>query len=498
MNGPVLGIDVGTTGVRAAVVDAMGRIVAQATEPSPPDTRVNGRAEADPESWWAAACTVIGRIALRTRLDDIAGIGVVGQAPTAVLVDANARPVRPAILWLDVRADEEARTLESRLGHGRAEAIGGNRNHAYFLGPKLAWLGAHEPRSLEAAALIVPSHVFVVLQLTGEAACDPSVGMLCAPLFDAHSQDWSAEGARAVGVDTRKLPRIAAAHAIVGHVTRQASQVTGLRQGTPVVAGGGDFAAAALGAGVVDEGQVGLMLGTAGNLLIPRAAPRFDSRLIQSHHVGVDRWLALGGTLCGGALEWFREACASGASWETLEDELSRVGEPTDDLIVLPYFQGERTPIWNEKARAVIFGASLAHGRADLYRALIEGIALGFKHAARVAEEGGVRLVEVIATNGAGRSGALRQTLCDALGVPLAWIDDAAGTTRGAAALAAIGTGVVSGSAALRVWFEGVLRVKHHPDPRSVARLESIFARRLSLYHALQGEFSREPRSPSS
>lgn len=494
MTRTVLGIDVGTTGVRAALVTDAGRTVAEDSEPCPPDTHVSGRAEADPEAWWVAIRTVLGRIGSRTSLTDIVGIGVVGQAPTAVLVDANARPVRPAILWLDVRADAEARDLESRLGPGVTEAIGGNRSHAYFLGPKLAWLRRHEPSALEAAALIMPSHAFVVLRLTGEAVCDASTGMLCTPLFDARAQAWSARGSEAVGVDVGKLPRIAPARAVVGYVTPEAGRHLGLREGTPVVAGGGDFAAAALGSGVTEEGQVGLMLGTAGNLLIPMAAPHFDTRLIQSHHVGVERWLALGGTLCGAALEWFRETCASGASWQTLEAELAGQGEPTSDLMVLPYFQGERTPIWNAKARAVIFGADLTHTRPALYRALMEGIALGFKHAARIAEEGGIRLSEVVATNGAGRSGVLRQTLCDALGAPLTWADDAGGTVRGAAALAALGTGLATDVEALRPWFqrlEGAASVRHVPHPRSQARLEKLFARRLSLYAALEGEFAR-------
>ncbi len=501
MNRAWLGIDVGTTGVRAAVVTEAGRTVAEAAEPCPPDTRVSGRAEADPEAWWVAIRSVLRRIGSRAPLRDIEGIGVVGQAPTAVLVDANARPVRPAILWLDVRAEAEARAIESRLGPGVAEAIGGNRSHAYFLGPKLAWLRTHEPRALDGAALIVPSHTFIVLRLTGEAACDASTAMLCTPLFDAHVRDWSALGAKAVGVDPAKLPRIAPAHAVVGHVTREAGELVGLREGTPVVAGGGDFAAAALGSGVIEEGQVGLMLGTAGNLLIPMAAPHFDTRLIQSHHVGVERWLALGGTLCGAALEWFRETCASGADWEILESEVARLDDPASDLMVLPYFQGERTPIWNAKARAVIYGADLTHGRAHLYRALMEGIALGFKHAARVAEEGGIRLGEVVATNGAGRSGVLRQILCDALGAPLAWADDAGGTVRGAAALAALGTGLVSDGAPLRSWFqrsEGAALVRHVPQPRSQARLERLFARRLSLYDALKSEFAHEPTAGGS
>jgi xylulokinase len=493
MTRTLLGIDVGTTGVRAALVDDTGRTLADATQSCPPDLSVSGRAEADPEAWWAAVRTVIGRIGSQASLADVAGIGVAGQAPTAVLVDANARAVRPAILWLDVRASVEARAVESRLGPGVAEGIGGNRVHPYFLGPKLAWLAAHEPQTLERAALIVPSHAFVVLRLTGEVACDASVAMLCAPLFDAAARNWSVAGARAVGVDPTKLPRLAAAHDVVGRVTRVAAQWLGLREGTPVVNGGGDFAAAALGSGILEEGQLGLMLGTAGNLLVPMVAPHFDTRLIQSHHVGVDRWLALGGTLCGAALEWFRKTCASDASWETLEEEVSRLDEPSDDLMVLPYFQGERTPIWNEKARAVIFGADLTHGRAHLYRALMEGIALGFKQCARVAEDTGVRPAEVVATNGAGRSRFLRQALCDALGVPLTWADDAGGTVRGAAALAALGTGVVADTASLRGWSQGgahVLPVRHVPDPRLQARFDRLLTRRVSLYGALEPHFS--------
>jgi xylulokinase len=501
MNRALLGIDVGTTGVRAAVVTEGGRTLAEASEPCPPDTRVSGRAEADPEAWWVAIRAVLGRIGSRTPLSDIEGIGVVGQAPTAILVDANARPVRPAILWLDARAGAEAKAIEARLGPRVTEAIGGNRSHAYFLGPKLAWLRTHEPRALEGAALVVPSHTFIVLRLTGEAACDVSTAMLCTPLFDAHARDWSARGAKAVGIDLAKLPRIAPAHAVVGRVTREVGALVGLREGTPVVAGGGDFAAAALGSGVIEEGQVGLMLGTAGNLLIPMASPHFDTRLIQSHHVGVERWLALGGTLCGAALEWFRETCASGVDWETLESEVARLDDPASDLIVLPYFQGERTPIWNANARAVIFGADLTHGRAHLYRALLEGIALGFKHAARVAEEGSIRLGEVVATNGAGRSAVLRQILCDALGAPLSWADDVGGTVRGAAALAALGTGVVPDAARLRSWFrpsEAAAPARHVPQPRSQERLERLFARRLSLYDALQSEFARDPSERSS
>ena len=189
--GQLLGIDIGTTGVRGAVIDAHGGIVAEANETCAPDAGAPGIVEADAEAWWNAARTVIRRLAQKATLAPIDGIGVTGQAPTAVLVDAHGRPVRRAILWLDVRADAEARALDHALGAGRAEAIGGNRMHAYYLGPKLAWLRAHEPEALDRAALVLQSHAFIAMRLTGEAACDPSTDMLCAPLFDARTRAWS-------------------------------------------------------------------------------------------------------------------------------------------------------------------------------------------------------------------------------------------------------------------------------------------------------------------
>ena len=413
-------------------------------------------------------------------------MAVTGQAPTAVLVDGAGRPLRPAILWLDVRADAAARALEETLGPGRAEALGGNRMHAYYLGPKLAWLRAHEPEALDRAALVLQSHAFVALRLTGEAACDPSTAMLCSPLFDAHAGRWSDEAARAVGIPARVLPRIVRAHDVLGSVTREASAATGLRTGTPVVAGGGDFAASALGAGVVDEGQACLMLGTAGNLLMPTDAPRFDSRLINSHHVGCDRWLGLGGTLCGAALEWFRRTFAPGVPWETLEAEALAV-EPAEGLLMLPYLQGERTPVWDEGARGCFFGLDLAQGRGHLYRAVLEGIALGFRHCMAVAEEQGVRLAEVVAANGAGRSALLRQTLADALGVPVTWSSEGGGTLAGAAILAGLGTGVVESARAASggAWRPRVV-VRHEPDAGAHARLRRVFARRLALYEAVR------------
>ena len=487
----LLGVDVGTTGVRAAVFDDRGCVVAQATEACSYEAPAAGWAEADADAWWRAVCTVVGRVGQQTRLAHVAAVGVTGQAPTVVPVDANGEVLHRAILWLDVRAGEQARAIDAALGPGGAEAIGGNRMHAYYLGPKVAWLRALEPEVADRTALVLQSHAFIALRLTGEAACDLSTAMLCSPLFDAPARAWSEAGARAVGIPMRLLPRLTTAHEVIGAVTRAAAAATGLREGTPVVAGGGDFAASALGAGVIDEGEACLMLGTAGNLLMPMASPRFDARLINSHHVGCDRWLALGGTLCGAALEWFRDACAPGAAWEALEAEAEAVDTAAlTGLTILPYFQGERTPIWDERARGVICGIDRTHRRGHLYRALLEGVALGFRHCLAVAEESGARFGGGVAANGAGKSALFRQILADALGLPLTWTDvtgGSGGTVAGAALLAGMGAGLLAGPEVARVWRAGPgagTSMRHVPEPHAHARLCDVFARRQALYAA--------------
>jgi len=493
----VLGIDVGTTGVRAAIVDELGRILAEAGEPCAPQMPARGRAEIDPEAWWNAVRSVLARLADREPLGATEAVGVVGQAPTAILIDSAGRALRPAILWLDVRAADEAGALDAALGPGRAHSLGGNRMHPYYLGPKIAWLRTHEPDVLDRAAALVQSHAFVAMRLTGEARCDLSTAMLSSPMFDMNARQWSAEGARAVGIGVSLLPPIVRAHDVIGGVTRDAARLLGLRQGTPVVAGGGDFAASALGAGVIEEGQACLMLGTAGNLLMPLNEPRFDDRLVNSHHVGCERWLALGGTLCGAAFEWFRGVFGPDVDFETMERDAAELGSGGGGVILLPYFCGERTPVWDEDARGVFFGIDLTHKRAHLYRALVEGVALGFRDSLSLAEQRGTRFSELVAVDGAGKSALLRQTLSDALGLPLTWIEGGGGTLIGAAALAALGTGILPGAQRTREWRLRAERgvdgrsgaVRHLPRERQRAALSRVSALRTEIYGALKQTF---------
>jgi len=490
-SGTLLGIDIGTTGVRAAVFADDGRRIADASVACAHEAPMPGWAEADPDAWWRAITRAIGEVGRSTPLADIASVAVVGQAPTVVLVDAAGAVVRPAILWLDTRADAEAKILGTQ---------------AYYLGPKLAWLARHEPQSLAKARWLLQSHAFVAQRLTGEVAFDRSTAALCLPLFDLAQLTWTPsaftrlqDASTGAGIRLDQMPPVRRSHEVLGAITSEAASATGLRAGTPVMVGGGDFAAATLGAGVIAEGEACLMLGTAGNLLVPMKAPGTDARLINSHHVGAESWLSLGGTLSGGAQEWLRHALVRGAtaddtavrgalpSFDVLDGEATRVRAGSEGLLFLPYLQGERTPIWDVAARGSYVGLGLHHGRGHLWRSLLEGIALGFVDCQAVLEEGGVRLEEVIAANGGGKSALFRQILCDALGVPLAYTPEGGGTVAGAAILAGLGAGVLGSVEDARSW-RGEM-VRHEPDLAANATYRELLALRREAYTGLKDVF---------
>lgn len=481
---PVLvGVDLGTSSVKGGAFDLAGRRLAEAEVACRVETPRRGWAEADAEAWWRATREILRALVDRVGAAAVAAVGVTGQAPTLLVVDGEGTPLRPAILWLDVRSEDEVGWVEARLG-AEAERIGGNRLHAYYLGPKLVWLRRHEPERLRGAAVVLQSHSLPVLRLTGARVTDYSSAALCAPLYDARARAWSAEACARLEVDSRWLPAIRPSHAVAGGVTAAAARETGLREGTPVVVGGADFAASALAAGVTEPGEACLMLGTAGNLVMPWAAPDFDTRLVNAHHVGCDRFLALGATLAGAVQEWFRGAAAPGVPYEALDREAAAVPAGSDGVSLLPYLMGERTPVWDAGARGAFVGLSLAHGRGHLYRAVLEAVAVSFRHCAQVAAERGVRLREVVAVNGGARSALWRQIFCDALGVPLLHAPESPGAPAGAAVLAGIGAGLLPDVSAARRW-RGDL-VRHEPDPGRTATYARLLDVRQALYPALR------------
>ncbi len=479
----LLGVDIGTSSAKGAAFDRAGRCLGAAEVAYRHAAPRPGWAEADPEEWWRAAADILRRLVAVAGRGAVDGVGITGQAPTLLAVDAEGRPVRPAILWLDVRSAEEAETAAAAIG-AEAERIGGNRLHAYYLGPKLAWLARHEPERHAATATVLQSHSYPVFRLTGARITDYSSAALCAPLYDARARAWSRDMCARLGVAPGLLPALGAAHDVAGRVTAEAARETGLAEGTPVVVGGADFAASTLAAGVSEPGEACLMLGTAGNLVMPLGAAGFDTRLINTHHVGCDRFLALGATLAGAVQQWFHETLAPGIGFETLDREAAATAPGAEGARCLPYLQGERTPVWDATARGALTGLSLAHGRGHLYRAILEGVAVSFRHCLEVAREGGLELGEVVAVNGGARSALWRQILSDALGVPLLYLPESPGAPAGAALLAGIGAGVLPGVEAAKAWRGAPVR--HAPDAAATAVYAGILAERIKLYPALR------------
>jgi xylulokinase len=493
----LLGIDLGTSSAKAGLFRTAGQRVASAEVPYHYRVPHSGWAEMDAEIWWDVTCRLIGAVLAEAgaRPEWIAGIGISGQAPTLLPVDAAGHPLGPAILWLDTRSEIEAQEIVNHLGRDVCERVGGNRVHPYFLGPKLRWLMRHNQEVFDRTWKIFQSQSYPVWKLTGEAVTDFSTAALCAPLYDARSRSWSVATCEALGIATDILPPIRPAHTVAGTVTQAAAEVTGLCTGTPVAVGGGDFACSTLGAGVLEEGEACLMLGTAGNLQMPLRNPRFDSRMINSHHVGCDRFLTLGGVLSGGVLEWCRKTFGSGeTSFDRLEAEALVVPSGAGGVIFLPHLQGTRTPTWSARARGVLFGLGLQHGRGHLYRAALEGVGFSLRHCLFVVEEQGLRLTEVVAVNGGARSPLLRQVLSDILGVPLLYAPNNGGAPGGAAILAGLAAGVLDSAEVSRVWRQGTIR--HDPDPATHRRYEDLFRIYVRLFEDLEGDFGRVQRWP--
>lgn len=347
----------------------------------------------------------------------------------------------------------------------------------------------NEPELYQQTWKILQVNSFVILQLTGEAVVDHSQAGLCTPAYNLHKRKWDEGTCEIMGLDMNKLPVIRDSWEVVGQVSTQAAEATHLPVGTRVVCGGGDFACACLGAGVMKKGAAAMMLGTAGNLLVPEPV-KTDPRVFNTVHVTGEK-LSLGGVLAGGAVHWFLEMLGdeSPGFLAVLEQEALQIAPGAEDLIFLPYLMGERTPIWDPYARGVFMGLTTRHRRGHLYRALLEGIALAFRQMAEIFTEMGSPIQEIVAINGGANSPLWRQIFADVLGVPIRWRPKSGGTALGAAFLAALGVGDQKGFAGLQAWLEPTIDTLPRTEEAGVyANHYPIFC---DLYGHLKDDFQR-------
>jgi xylulokinase len=446
--GGFLGVDVGTSGVKAILVGPDGGVTASATSPLTLDAPRPGWAEQDPEAWWRATVTAI-REAVGDAGAGVAAVGLSGQMHSSVFLDASGEVIRPALLWCDGRTTAECREITERAG-GEERLREWVRNPALegFTLPKVLWLRNHEPAAWERLATVLLAKDFIRYRLTGEMATEPSdaSGTL---MFDPAAGRWSEEMLAAVDVPASLLPPVGGSSEVLGRVTAAVAEATGLREGTPVVGGGADNACGAAGVGAVEPGEAVASWGTSGTVLAPVSEPHVDPGL-RAHtfaHVAPGTWYIMGVVLsAGGAFAWYRDRFGAGASdgkdlSAALNEEAAAAPRGAAGVTFLPYLQGERTPHRDASARGALLGLSLAHGRTHVTRAVLEGICFAMRDSLEILRGLGLAPDHLLLTGGGAKSAFVRRLQAEIYGLPVTTVNREEGPAYGAALLAAVGAG---------------------------------------------------------
>ena len=435
----LVGLDVGTTGVKAIALSPDGEVLATAAHGYPLSTPRAGWSEQDPEDWWVASQAALVEVAEGR---EVAGIGLSGQMHGLVALDSEDRVIRPAILWNDQRTAAECAEIESRIGVERLVELTGNRALTGFTAPKLLWLRRHEPDAYARIARVLLPKDYVRLRLTGEWAIDASdaSGTL---LLDVGRRAWSEEVVEALDLPAAWLPPVLESPVQAGDVGASCR----LLQATPVAAGAGDQPAAAVGVGAVRPGILSVVLGTSGVVLAPLPAYEHDpaGRVHAFCHAVPDAWQAMGVMLsAAGSLQWFHERLAPDVPVERLVAEAAAWDPGAGGLVFLPYLAGERTPHADPDARGAFLGLELRHDRGALVRAVLEGVAFGLRDCLDLLRSLGVDAQSGRVSGGGARGDLWLRIVASVLDVPLERTASEEGSALGAALLGGVAGGVFS------------------------------------------------------
>ncbi|MCL6591545.1 MAG: FGGY-family carbohydrate kinase [Firmicutes bacterium] len=496
----LLGIDQGTSGCKVTAFDFNGQVAATSAGVYPTCYPRPGYAEQDVTDWWNAICRGIQSLIYHHGLkpEEIAAIGVDGTSWACIPVDQNGAPLRKAMIWLDRRAEKQAAFMRENIGEDLLIGLSGNPVDSAYITPKILWMQENEPALFHKTARFLQSNAYLVWKLTGEYSQDYSQGYGY-HFFNMAEKSWDEATAAKLNISLDLMAPLRHCHEIAGTVTKAAAAETGLIPGTPVVAGGLDAACCALGAGAIHPGQTQEQGGQAGGMSIVLDKPLIHPRLILGCHVMPDRWLLQGGTVGGGGiLKWFNQELghieqqtsrANDASpFEIMSQEAERVKPGSGGLIFLPYMAGERSPIWDSKARGVFFGLSYDKTRAHLIRALMEGVGYSLLHNLETASEVKAHVAEMISVGGASNSKVWTQIKADITGKPIRVPYSDHATALGAAILGGVGTKIYRDfDEAVRCTVK--IRRNHEPDWDNHYLYRKYYQIYLELYPRLKSSF---------
>lgn len=444
----LLGMDVGTSGLRVLAVDESGAIVASAGASYPLSSPHPLWSEQHPEDWWSAARRAIQDVLKTVPASHVKAVGLTGQMHGLVMLDTRDRVLRPAILWNDQRTGPQCARLTERIGPERIAEETLNPLLTGFTAGKVEWVREHEPDVFAQTAAILLPKDYVRFRLTGQKAIDLSDASGTS-LLNVPQRRWSKVMIDGLGLDERWLPRLVESVEVVGGISAIAAEATGLLAGTPVVGGAGDQAAAGVGSGAVGKGVVSISLGTSGVVFAALAEPRVDPQL-RTHtfcHAVPGMWHVMGVMLsAAGSLRWLRDILGemSGEasnllSYSSMDTYAEAAPVGAEGLLFLPYLTGERTPYPDPLARGAFVGLTARHTSGHLARSVMEGVAFGLRDSLTILDAMGVDRQEVRLTGGGARSRLWRQILADVLDVPVMTLGADEGPAFGAALLAGVG-----------------------------------------------------------
>jgi ribulokinase len=475
----LVGSDVGTGGTKSVVIDTEGNTLGQHFIEYPLITNNLGYAEHDPEWYWDAVSKTISKAISDSKINpkNIKGVSVSALSPACILVDKDLNPLQLAHIWMDRRSTVQCQWLKDNIGEDRVFKLSANPIDPYYAVTKLMWERDNRPDLYKRTYKMQTAADYPAMKLTGVAVTDYSNASLCGIAFDVRKKVWDEELLKEINIDKAKLPDPYPCEQVIGYVTEEASVKTLIPKGTPVVAGTVDCNAAWVAGGAVEDGDSSVVMGTAGVLGIVHIKDSFTKNMITIIHTANSKttYTTLSAQLCGGIYRYYRDNLAVAEvtaakelgldPFKIMDIKAEKINPGSDGLLLLPYFQGERTPIWDPYVRGLIFGLSFNHTRGHLIRAIMEGTGYAFRNNFNIIKESGIKInLPIVMSEGGARSRLWRQIVCDMLEIPGVYMKNSSGAPFGNAILAGVGVGVFKDFSIAKKWIEIGDRIDFNPE----------------------------------